>query len=112
MSIQSFSFDDLVPLDQAAKLLPNRVHKSTIFRWQSRGVRGVRLETVRIGGRRYVSRDSLTRFALESTSAASGGIAKPMSRSARSRSIGAAEHELDLRLTKSIRSPAQRRRRS
>ncbi len=100
MSHDGFVLDDLVPLEHATKLLPGSVHKSTLFRWQSRGVRGVRLATVRIGGRRYVSRDALERFAIESTAAASGDhIAIPMSRSSRSRSVDSAERELDARLT-------------
>lgn len=47
MPFQAISLDGLSPLEQAARLLPFRVHKSTLFRWQSRGVR--------LGGRRYVS---------------------------------------------------------
>ena len=38
------------------------VHISTVFRWSFRGVRGRRLKSFLIGGRRYVDADDLTRF--------------------------------------------------
>lgn len=40
----------------------NRIHISTVYRWVSRGIDGVRLETYRIGGRRYVHRRALEEF--------------------------------------------------
>ncbi len=98
------SLEGLVPLDQAANLLPHRVHISTIFRWQSRGVSGVKLQTVRIGGRRYVSREALQRFATESTSAARTEQAKSELPATRRRNIDAAERKLDGLL----RSPPRR----
>src|SRR5260370_14534387 len=42
---------------------------STIYRWVSRGVKGAVLETVVIGGIRFVSNDSITRFIQEATDA-------------------------------------------
>lgn len=38
------------------------VHLATIFRWWQHGVRGRRLETFLVGGRRYVYLDSLEAF--------------------------------------------------
>ena len=60
--------ENLLTLPDAAKRLPRRrrdrpVHVSTLYRWISRGVRGVRLEAVQIGGSLYVSQQSLQRFA-------------------------------------------------
>jgi hypothetical protein len=60
--------EDLITLIQAARQQPpgrrgRPVHVSTIVRWADRGIRGVRLETVRIGGRRLTSRQALQRFA-------------------------------------------------
>lgn len=37
-------------------------HRITVQRWISRGIRGVKLETVRIGGSVYTSREALARF--------------------------------------------------
>ena len=60
--------EELLTLGAAANRLPHgragkSVHVATLHRWASRGgVRGVRLETVRIGGIRYTSAEALERF--------------------------------------------------
>ena len=66
------SEEKLVSLADAAKTLPGRPHVSTIWRWHTRGIRGIRLETVVVGGRRFTSRESLQRFAEATTAAADG----------------------------------------
>lgn len=53
---------------QAAKLRPpsragRPTHPSTIFRWMTRGIRGCRLETIRLGGVLFTSVEALQRFA-------------------------------------------------
>ena len=55
------------PLSEAPRHLPRgrrgrRIHISTTFRWAQRGLRGVRLETIRIGGMLYTSNEALQRF--------------------------------------------------
>ncbi len=40
----------------------NDKHLSTVCRWESRGIGGVRLETYRVGGRKYVDRQALEEF--------------------------------------------------
>ena len=37
---------------------------SAIYRWMQRGIKGVRLDAIRIGGTTYTSREALQRFAL------------------------------------------------
>ncbi len=49
-------------LTQAAKDVPGRPSISTLMRWASKGIRGVTLETVLIGGRRYTSVEAIGRF--------------------------------------------------
>ena len=61
------STEQLLPPPQAAKLLPARrrgrpIHISTIHRWMSTGIRGVRLESLRIGGALHTSIEALQRF--------------------------------------------------
>ncbi len=59
-----------IPLTQVPKTvhwLPGRqpgkrIGISTIFRWASYGIRGVRLETLMVGGIRCTSEDALKRF--------------------------------------------------
>ena len=52
--------------------LRNRVHPSTIHRWRLRGARGVKLETLLVGGTRYTSLEALNRFFAATTAAADG----------------------------------------
>ncbi len=39
-----------------------KIHTSTLWRWASRGLRGVRLEHVRLGGRIITSLEAVQRF--------------------------------------------------
>lgn len=56
----------LLSLTEAARRLPGRrgkrIHVATLHRWASRGVKGVQLETVRVGGTRCTSMEALQRF--------------------------------------------------
>ncbi|MCR9115793.1 MAG: DUF1580 domain-containing protein [bacterium] len=54
--------EDFVPFSKAPQLLPGRPHISTLHRWRIRGLKGVKLQTILVGGRRYVSKDELLRF--------------------------------------------------
>jgi hypothetical protein len=68
--------DEVLTLSQAAKRLPNHPHVSTVWRWHLRGIRGVHLETILIGGQRYTSAEALQLF-IEQTTAATAGKLKP-----------------------------------
>lgn len=52
--------EDLCSMAEVAKEL--HVHVASVHRWRIRGVRGVVLETVRVGGKILTSRPALTRF--------------------------------------------------
>jgi hypothetical protein len=49
-------------LNEAPPIVPGRPHLSTLIRWSKRGVRGVRLETLVVGGRRFTSVEAIARF--------------------------------------------------
>jgi len=60
--------EDLLTFSQACSYLPRRrrgrkAATSTIWRWATRGLRGVKLEVIRLGGQSYTSREALQRFA-------------------------------------------------
>lgn len=61
-----FSHEELVHLREVPALLPShagkRIHISTVYRWVNRGVDGVRLETVKVGGLHYTSHEALSAF--------------------------------------------------
>jgi hypothetical protein len=61
MAIDIYS-EELKTFRQAAESLPGRPAPSTPWRWSRRGLRGIRLESVLIGGTRYTSSEALQRF--------------------------------------------------
>jgi hypothetical protein len=54
--------EEYLSLAAASRLLPSRPHLSTVWRWCLRGIRGVKLRTVIVGGRRYTTREYLNDF--------------------------------------------------
>ena len=62
--------ESALTLSQASRALPGHPHVSTLHRWMRRGVRGVRLDAYRIGGRWYTTREALERFVSATTAAA------------------------------------------
>ena len=59
--------ENLIPIARAGeddRLIRTigRVTEKTIRRWAARGVRGRRLESVVVGGRRYTSSEAIERF--------------------------------------------------
>ena len=63
----SLSEEQIVGLADAGRILPRiggkRVHPSTLWRWCRKGIRGVRLEHIRLGHRICTSIEALNRFA-------------------------------------------------
>jgi hypothetical protein len=64
--------DSFIPIKDAPKHIPGRPNLATVYRWFQRGVRGVKLQTVCVGGRRFVARTALDEFISATTAAASG----------------------------------------
>jgi len=60
--------EKLLRLGEVPRLLPlgpsgKRIHVSAVYRWAQRGIKGVTLQTARIGGTTYTSIEALQRFA-------------------------------------------------
>ena len=57
--------EKLLTYGEAAKLLPkgSRPSYSTFWRWWHNGIRGVKLETVLFGGKRFTTVEAMQRFA-------------------------------------------------
>lgn len=99
----SLADESLVPLAEVPKRLParpngKRVHISACYRWVATGVRGVRLESIRVGGTTYTSLQAIQRFADAVSQRVRPGRDEnelPKSRSAR---IGAAASRLEFEL--------------
>jgi hypothetical protein len=56
--------EQLLCFGEAAKLLPpgSRPSYTTFWRWWRHGVNGVKLETVRVGGKRFTTAEAMQRF--------------------------------------------------
>ncbi len=86
----------LLTLQQAAEFLPRlrrgrKVHPHTLYRWISTGVRGVRLDVVRVGRTLVTSVEGLQRFAVRLASGPAPGATEA------GPAVEAAERELDRR---------------
>ena len=80
-------------LTKAASAVPGNPHASTLIRWSLRGLRGIRLETVLVGGRRFTSIEAIARFLARLNDPATVPIAT-VSR-ARQEQIARANRQLD-----------------
>ena len=55
--------ETLVKVPDSPQLFPGQPpHISTVWRWISKGVDGVTLESVRVGGLRYTTKEAISRF--------------------------------------------------
>jgi hypothetical protein len=66
--------ETLIPIRAVPGHLPRRpsgkkLHVSAVYRWLQRGVGGVRLESVKVGGTTYTSVEAIARFAQASRAA-------------------------------------------
>ena len=62
MSLFEADEEELIPISKACQYIPNRPHISTVWRWIQRGVDGEKLETIKIGGRRYTTLKAINKF--------------------------------------------------
>jgi len=91
------STETVVSLSEATRHLPRRrgkwPHVSCLYRWTQRGCKGIRLETIQIGGTRCTSVEALQRF-FEALTAPTAPAAPTTTSRARQRSIAQAEADL------------------
>jgi len=90
--------EQVVSLSEATKKLPRRrggkrPHVATLYRWAVRGVRGIKLETLRVGGTLCTSLEALQRFCERCTDPSIA--TRPSTTKARERDIAKAERELE-----------------
>jgi len=86
--------ENLITLRQAASRC--KVHVASCARWALKGVGGIKLESIKLGGRRYTSVEALQRFAEATTAAADKKRpSKPRTSKLREQQIAQAEAALD-----------------
>jgi hypothetical protein len=54
--------EDCILLSRAGPVVPGRPSVPTLFRWALKGCRGIKLETIMVGGRRFTSTQAIQRF--------------------------------------------------
>ncbi len=74
--------DQLLPLKEAADLFPCRrqgakVNVATLWRWMTRGARGVILETVRVGNQNYTTEQAIREFIHAQSRPAAAPVTQP-----------------------------------
>jgi hypothetical protein len=76
--------EELIPLTRAARVInPQRPpHVATVWRWTGNGVRGVRLESLLVGGVRNTSREAIGRFLAKLNADEPGAVPAPPNRRA------------------------------
>jgi len=88
--------ENMISLVEAARSLPGRPHASSLYRWCRKGVRGVKLQTWLVGGRRYTTIAALEQFIAATTAAADGEPVPTRTTRRRDTAIRAAERDLGL----------------
>ncbi|MDA7979295.1 MAG: DUF1580 domain-containing protein [Pirellulales bacterium] len=73
-----FNVDDRLTLSQAAHLAG--VAPATIWRWTTRGVRGVVLESYKLGAKKFTTRSALNEFSRALSGATGSASPKPNQR--------------------------------
>lgn len=86
--------DQFLSLSQASALLPGTPHLSTLHRWRLRGIRGAKLRTTLVGGRRYTTKSWLQEFLDACSSSSLESPAQPSLIDSRTKQIEAAESEV------------------
>ncbi len=87
--------ETLINFNSARSAFPGnrRLSLATLHRWRLNGVRGVRLETILIGGLRYTSREAIERF-IASQNAADAPVFPGITATQRRRQAEAAQRAL------------------
>lgn len=83
--------EQIISFGEAARLIPQvngkSVHSTSVWRWARKGLRGVRLDCLRIGGRFCTSMEAVERFgkAMAELPTPNGNSAPPPARRRRRR---------------------------
>ena len=99
----SLAIEEVLTVQAATSHLPprangQRVHVSTVYRWIARGIRGVVLESLRVGGTTYTSVQAIQRFAERVTESAARTSPRVEISGSRARAIDRATRAVRLRL--------------
>ena len=102
--------EEPIALRNVPSILPatgrgKRLQVSAVYRWVQRGLDGVKLEVIRIGGRRYTSVEALQRFAEHRTQPHGQGSVGPATSPVRQRQVERAATQVEKTLGTTRRRP-------
>lgn len=80
-------------LSEAAAKIRTRPNVSTVWRWHKKGIKGIHLETIKIGGTIYTSDEALERF-LERINEPAAPAPRPRTRRETAAAVARAERIL------------------
>jgi len=94
------AIEEVLTLTEAATRLPRRraakrPHVATLYRWATRGCRGIRLETIRVGGTLCTSVEALQRFCERLSDPDGSEASAAFTSKSRERQIAKAERDLE-----------------
>lgn len=92
--------EKVISLTEGTAILPRRrgakkPHVSTLYRWAKRGVKGVFLETIQVGGTLCTSLEALQRFCNRLSHSPAAGLDRTENPITSARRLAEAEEKLD-----------------
>ncbi len=84
-----------IPFSKAGELIPGNPALKTLYRWSLKGINGVILESYRLGGRRFTTKQALARFIDRVSQRGSPAPPASAERRGRDDAISRAERALD-----------------
>jgi len=91
MSEIELETQDLLSITQAASRIPGRPHVATVHRWVHSGLQGVRLDSWKVGGKRFTSIEAIERFIAATTALSNGDSLQPRTRRVQEQAVSRAE---------------------
>ncbi|QDU47370.1 hypothetical protein Mal52_58990 [Symmachiella dynata] len=89
------STEDVFPVSEAPKHIPGRPSQASCWRWVLHGVGGIKLESILIGGKRFVSAEAVQRFCDRRTALADGDTRPVRTSRQQERAMQQAERDFD-----------------
>jgi len=86
--------ETLIPIAKVGKHFPKPVAPGTTIRFSTKGVGGIRLETARIGSRRFSSLEAIERFLIAQNQAPKQPVSTVTTMSESERKAGRKHHKL------------------
>ena len=85
--------ETVFPVSEAPNHIPGHPSQASVWRWVLKGVGGIKLESILIGGKRFTSEEAIQRFCDRRTAATDLNVPPSLTSRQREREICRAERE-------------------